>query len=132
MSTKQTDMEKLALERSVRELDSNPDYGYEYNTEYKKTVESAFGRRQGQGYRSDHQWNAAMFPGSKQAMKEAKQMVHDRGQLQTNKGWTEDKELKYIGSIPVEIQYANPELWDDDDYVRKFFREFHDFSVNTD
>jgi len=119
-------------ERAEKQFSGDADAGYEYNTEYKKTVEGVFGRRQGQGYRSEHQWNAALFPGSAQNMKDTVKHVKDMGQLQTNKGWTDKKDLKYVGTIPVEIQYANPELWDDEEYVRKFFREFHDFKVNTD
>jgi hypothetical protein len=119
-------------DKAAKEFEGEPDQGYEYNTEYKKAVEGVFGRRRGQGYRSDREWNAALFPGSKQNMAATVEHVKTMGQLQSNKGWTEKKDLKYVGTIPVEIQYANPELWDDEEYVRKFFKEFHDFKVNTD
>jgi len=86
------------------------------------------GRRRGSLWRSDRDWIATggFEKNRKQIHNELITQVKAVNRIDstmTNDGWTKTKNMKKIGSIPMSIMLANPELWVDDKAVAKFLKD---------
>lgn len=86
------------------------------------------GRRRGSLWRSDRDWlaTAGLEKDRHQIRKEMVSQVKAVNRIDatmTNDGWTRTKNMKKIGSIPMNIMLANPELWVDDKACEKFLND---------
>ena len=96
----------------------------------KKLMDEEFGRRRGGLWRSDRDYYAF---GAKNTMGRVKEVAdHVKGKrsgLYNEKGFSRSRKMRWMGDIPLEIVFANPELMNDPDVeVPKFFKKFPAFS----
>ncbi len=94
---------------------------------WKDMANMVAGRRRGSLWRSDREWlaTAGLEKGRKQIHNELVSQVKAVNRIDsamTDNGWTQNRNMKKIGSIPMNIMLANPELWVDDKAVEKFLK----------
>ena len=95
----------------------------------KRTMDQLFGRHRGGLWRSERDWYAF---GAKNTMGKIKEVADNvrgkRAGLYNEKGFSRSRKMRWMGDIPTEIAFANPELIYDPEAVKRFFREHPDFS----
>ena len=100
-----------------------------YDSSIKDLMVEQFGKRRGSLWRSEREWYAFGAKDPNINIKEGADYVKDRrAGLVDEKGFSKTRKMRYMGSIPEEVAFANPELLYDPDIARQFFAEFPDFS----
>lgn len=94
------------------------------------------GRRRGQLWRSDRDYHAmgGIEKTGKQVMTEMKEQVKIVRKMNTSlidNGWTKERTMKKVGSVPMYIMMGNPEFWVDDAALNKFLDDNPKWKVGT-
>lgn len=97
--------------------------------EIKKYMAQTFGKHRGGLWRSERDWYAY---GSENTMRKLREVAdHVKGKregMYNEKGFSRKRKMRWMGDIPAEIAFANPELLTDPDAARRFFVENPAFS----
>ena len=94
-----------------------------------KLMQEQFGRHRGGLWRSDRSWYVYGAKDPMQMVKAVAENVKGKRQgLYDKDGFTKKRLGRWMGDIPMEIAFANPELMTDPNEARRFFKEHPEFS----
>ena len=95
----------------------------------KKLMDEQFGRHRGGLWRSEREYYVYASKDPQGTIKAvADNVAGKREGLHNRKGFSRKRNLRWMGDIPAEIAFANPELMTDPEAAREFFRLYPAFS----
>jgi hypothetical protein len=99
---------------------------------YTQTVRRMFGRNRGSLWRADKEWFAGDMESTEviqHRLKAAEEYAKQERESFHNKGWTKGKTMKFLGWLPPEVSMCHPELYHDDNVMRRFFKDNPGYSA---